>query len=327
MLKKTPILILSVLLMGCASSEDEASTVEQIQLAKPSAQADPPTPATVLNVDSSGGKSTVEQVQDATPAAQADLPTPAAVLNVDSRASETINTPVQRPGEKSSTGLGQVRMEFEKLDCAPLTAAEDDDGIRVSGFVGSQEELDQLTAAVNSLEDVGEVTFQVVVTSTSFCDVLEVALPLKESNSIGSAGASIGVESGAVVLQEDDRVVLEADAPNFANYVYIIYMQEDGKLLHLVPNQDQPDNSRGANETFSVGDKADQPSITVSAPYGDDLVMLVASSEPLFEAQRPLIENGSSFAEGLAKSVETILSSGGKVVADLVFLRTLPRSS
>lgn len=223
--------------------------------------------------------------------------------------------------------LERVRSEFAKIGCAPLTAVEDESGIRVSGFVGSQDELDQLKQAVRSLEGVGDVSFQVVVTSASFCEILQVSLPLHERNSIESAGASIGVDGSAVVLQEGDQVVLQATSPNFESYIYIMYMQEDGKLLNLVPSRGQPNNRRGVNEQFSIGDQPDQPSFTVSPPYGDDLVMLVASSEPLFEQPRGLIETGSVFADDLARSVEAILNRGGNVVADLVFLRTSPRSS
>jgi hypothetical protein len=227
----------------------------------------------------------------------------------------------------ASSGLQQVRAEFDQLACAPLTAIEDDDGIRVTGFVGSQAALDQLKDSVRSLDSVGDVNFQVVVTSASFCEILEVSLPLHERNSLDDAGASIGVDGSAVVLQEGDRVVLRANAPNFDSYVYIIYMQEDGKLLNLVPSLNQTDSRRSANQSFSIGDQSDQPSFTVSPPYGDDLVMLVASSEPLFTAPRPLIEEGGAFADELQRSVDDLLSRGGRVVADLVFLRTSPRSS
>ncbi len=226
-----------------------------------------------------------------------------------------------------SLKLQRVRAEFDKLECAPLTASEDGSGVRVTGFVGSTDALDRLEASIRSLDDIGTVTFQVVVTSPSFCEILRVSLPLHERNSIESAGASIGVTGNSVVLREGDPVVLQARAPKFDSYVYIVYLQEDGKVLNLVPSQGNPDNSRHANENFSVGDSADQPSFSVAPPYGDDLVMLVAASEPLFPNPRPQFEFGSSFAGDLAKRVEAVLNGGGKVVADLVFLRTSPRPS
>jgi len=254
----------------------------------------------------------------------AGAPAVAAVPTIPSSNEDTPRNTVVAAG---TGGIQQVRAEFDKLTCAPLTAIEDAEGIRVTGFVGSQQSLDQLKASIRSVENIGNVTFQVVVTSESFCEMLQVSLPLHERNSIEAAGASIGVDGSAVVLQEGDKVILRASAPNFDNYVYIIYMQEDGKLLNLVPSLNQADNSRQPNEAFSIGDKPDQPSFTVSPPYGDDLVMLVASSEPLFSAPRPLIEEGGSFAGELKRSVDAVLSRGGKVVADLVFLRTSPRPS
>ena len=227
----------------------------------------------------------------------------------------------------ASPQIQKIRAEFDKLGCAPLTAIEDGDSIRVTGFIGSQDELDQLKASVSALDDMGAVDFQVVVTSSSFCDILQVSLPLHERNSIESAGASIGVEGNAVILQEGDRVVLRATAPTFDSYIYVIYLQEDGKLLNLVPSASDQDNRRKANESFSIGERADRPSFSVAPPFGDDLVMLIAASEPLFSEPRPLTEFGSSFALDLANRVSDLLSKGGKIVADLVFLRTSPKAS
>lgn len=226
-----------------------------------------------------------------------------------------------------SPRVQKIRTEFDKLGCAPLTAIEDGEGVRVTGFIGSQDELDQLEASVRSMDDIGMVDFQVVVTSPSFCDILQVSLPLHERNSIESAGASISVDGNAVVLQEDDKVVLRATAPTFDSYVYIIYLQEDGTLLNLVPSATHQDNQRKANESFSIGERPDQPSFSVAPPYGDDLVMILAASEPLFAEPRPLTEIGSSFAQDLAARVNALLSKGGKIVADLVFLRTSPKAS
>lgn len=228
-------------------------------------------------------------------------------------------------GEASSSKLQKVRAEFDKLGCAPLTAIEDAEGIRVTGFMSSEDELNQLKTSVQAMDDVGPVAFQVVVISPSFCEILQVSLPLHERNGIESAGASIGINSNDVMLEEGDQVVLNAIAPTFDSFVYVVYMQEDGKLINLMPSETDRDNRRQASESFSVGARDDQPSFSVAPPYGDDLVILLASSEPLFSGPRSLTESGSNFAKDLAQSVNTLLSEEGKVVADLVFLRTSPR--
>lgn len=304
------------------------------------------TPGLILSIfltsytTTSGISATLRPSSHVAKSAPMSQPIPAATSTAPGSPGEILGKLIEKEAPSASPGrarvmanagpsprLQKVRAEFGKLECAPLTASEDGNGVRVSGFVGSEDALDRLKASVRSLDDIGAVDFQVVVTSPSFCEILRVSLPLHERNSIDSAGASIGVTGNAVVLREGDPVVLRARAPKFDSYIYIVYMQEDGKVLNLLPSQDNSNNSRRANENFSIGDSADQPSFSVAPPYGDDLVMLVAASEPLFPAPRPQFEFGSDFADDLAKGVRALLNKGGKVVADLIFLRTSPRPS
>ncbi len=224
-----------------------------------------------------------------------------------------------------SSREAKIRTAFETIDCAPLTTIDDGQSIRVTGFMSSETELDQLKSSIASMADIGSVSYQIVITTPSFCDILKVSLPLHERNSIESAGASISVDGNAVVLEEGDKVVLQATAPQFESYVYVVYLQENGDLINLVPSETDRDNKRGISEDFSIGDQPDQLSFSVAPPYGDDLVMLIASSEPLFSEPRPLTETGSVFAAALADSIAHLLDGEGKVVADLVFLRTSAR--
>jgi hypothetical protein len=234
-----------------------------------------------------------------------------------------LNTPEGGPRAE------MVRREVAKLPCAPATVIEDPDGrVRVSGLISSQQDLDQLKSTIRSLDPENKVDFQLVVTSPSACEVLTAALPLQRRNGSGSlGGASIGIANGAATLSEGDLVVFDVAAPNFESHLYIMYLQQDGGLVHLLPNRFDPDRLYQANDRFSVGDDPTRPSFTVSPPYGDDLLILVASSTPLFSSLRPQIEDSGTFAAEFADLIAAVEAAGGDIVADLVFLNTSPKSS
>jgi len=222
-----------------------------------------------------------------------------------------------------------VRREIAKLPCAPATVIEEPDGrVRISGLISTQADLDQLKSSIRSLDPEDKVDFQLVVTSPTSCEVLTASLPLQRRNGSGAlGGASIGIADGNVTLSEGDRVVFDVKAPNFESHLYVMYLQQDGGLVHLLPNRFDTDRLYEANGRFSIGDDPTRPSFTVSPPYGDDLLILVASSKPLFDTLRPQVEDSEVFATEFADLIEAVEAAGGDIVADLVFLNTSPKSS
>lgn len=223
--------------------------------------------------------------------------------------------------------LTRVRQQFEQLPCAPLNARSlDGQDVVVTGFVSSDGDLRQLQNLVQSVAGIGEVIFRVSVTSQAFCEILDVTVPLKELNGIDQAGAFVSLADGAFDLIEGEYLIVDAAAPNFESYVYLFYAQQDGKLVHLLPNPEASDNLLPANERFRFGADSNARRYSVVGPFGDDMVTLIASTIPLFPDPRPEIEPTASLAVDLADRVAEAQAAGARVVADIVFVRTTPRS-
>lgn len=222
--------------------------------------------------------------------------------------------------------LTRVRQQFDQLDCAPLNARllEGRDVI-VSGFVSSQEELDKLERLVRDVVSPGEVIFRVRITSQTFCEILDVTLPLKELNGIDQAGAFVSLADGTLDLIEGEYLVIDGTAPSFDSYVYLFYAQHDGKLIHILPNPEARDNFLSANERFRIGEDSDERRYSVAGPFGDDMVTMIASTTPLFPEPRPEIEATTSLADALADRVAAAEAAGERAVADIVFVRTAPK--
>lgn len=78
-------------------------------------------------------------------------------------------------------------------------------------------------------------------------------------------------------------VICEVDA-----FVYVVYKQADGKLFQIFPNSDQPDNRVKARQTVQIPANDDLFRWRIEAPFGKELVKVIASTEPI----NPLTEPG-----------------------------------
>lgn len=72
------------------------------------------------------------------------------------------------------------------------------------------------------------------------------------------------------------KVRCEQDA-----YLYILYQQADGKVFQIFPNKGQPDNRVKAMQDVQVPDPDDGFRWVVEAPFGPEIVKVVASKKPI----------------------------------------------
>jgi hypothetical protein len=142
-----------------------------------------------------------------------------------------------------------------------------------------------------------------------------------------NGGLQVTMADGVFDLVEDDFVVIDAAAPSFDGHLYMFYTQEDGKLIHLMPTAKQPDSERDAGSRFTIGGPDDSQRFSVTSPFGDDMITLIASDVPLFDQPRPQIESSAQFAADLARAVAIAEAAGARILADVVFVKTGPRLS
>jgi hypothetical protein len=77
-------------------------------------------------------------------------------------------------------------------------------------------------------------------------------------------------------------VASETDA-----YLYVLYQQADGKVVQIYPNSGTADNRIGARQTVSIPSENDRFAWTVGAPYGKEIIKVIAAKEPLVKLDDP----------------------------------------
>lgn len=108
------------------------------------------------------------------------------------------------------------------------------------------------------------------------------------------------------------HVLAESDA-----YLQIDYYQVDGQVIHLLPNL-LDSNQIAAGQIFTLGDSGNTFQFKVSAPFGVEILTVIARQKPF--PVRPSIlhaESAEDYIETLANHLQTYKRQGSVAAASL----------
>lgn len=198
------------------------------------------------------------------------------------------------------------------LQCGKVEFSTDADGNTIAtGFVGTQAELDQVDEALKGKIDDNQVT----LAPWPACEVrLTLASQLADSDvpqaAIDPAAPKLG-----------DSVSIGIESPGFASYLYAAYFSADGTVLNLA----QPSSFnlkpkiRHTVVRFGNADQG-QMALTVSPPVGDEMLVVIASEQPLFDVARPDSETDRQFLSGLRQAL--LSGDAGRITATVLPVTT-----
>jgi len=106
-----------------------------------------------------------------------------------------------------------------------------------------------------------------------------------------------------------DAVYLEGESlmvyilPETDAFLHVDYYQIDGKVVHLLPSRDESNYVKAGNP-YIIGDpKSGGYEFKVSEPFGEELLVVVASQNPLGIIAHDLIEPADPYIKRLAESL------------------------
>jgi Domain of unknown function (DUF4384) len=105
------------------------------------------------------------------------------------------------------------------------------------------------------------------------------------------------------VYQEGENLIVFI-LPEKNAYLHIDYYQIDGKVVHLLSSQDQ-NNYVKAGVPYIIGDpKGGGNKFEISYPFGEELLVVVASQNPLGTITHGPVEPAEAYIKRLAKSLK-----------------------
>lgn len=215
----------------------------------------------------------------------------------------------------------EVAQRVAGYECADLDyRIEAGNVVVLSGFVQSEQDRSRLTGSLREVEGVSAVRAgELGVEPWPFCEVLLVTEPLRERNRTEDLGLDLAVRGGAVLYEGDDFVV-EIGTPGFAAYLYLDYVQHDGLVGHVAhAPADEPPDAPDERFPYPTG-------YEIEEPFGREMIVLIATSRPLFEEPRPEFEPAGDYLPVLRERIDALMAAGADLprAATHVFVQTRP---
>ncbi len=169
---------------------------------------------------------------------------------------------------------------IESVECADLGGTVTvGNVVTLKGFVGQRADLEHIAS---ELEAIGaKVSLDAKVHPWPQCEAL---LTLHDVL-VKPSYLKLSIAGGnPTVLNEGEQLSIEVTTPNYPCYLYLTYIQANGDAVHLVRPQGRLPKPLAPNTHLIFGQK---PKFTVSAPFGDEMIVAIATASPLFDDELP----------------------------------------
>lgn len=212
------------------------------------------------------------------------------------------------------------------LPCTLLTGNDDGATPEISGLAGAGAAQEALAGAIKSLPNAVLLTNSTQVIDGPYCDALDAVRPYHPLYPAPGTALNLGLAGGKTTLHDGDLITVAQTMPGYAGYLETDYFSSDGTVLHLYPTPTDMQVRFDAGAEKTLGDPTHGgASWQVSAPYGTDMIISIASSVPLFTAKRPQDENASDYLPALRAALQSAAGSGAQISVAALPVVTLPK--
>jgi hypothetical protein len=254
--------------------------------------------------------------------ASAPAPPPASAQQGTLAAS--VPAPVAAPTPMPS--LDTVASELAAIPCSALLASASGRALRIEGYLAQDFNRARLSATLAAIPGVSTVALDVKPVAQNTCAVIATLGPYWVAHRRTGGGASVrlavpGARPGNV-LTEGDSLMVDITTAGAESFATVDYFEADGNVVHLLPNAKARDNRAPARYTATVGSLGNW---MIGPPFGSEIVALVTTPAPLFDALRPEVEPGADYLRAMAQRLGRASASAGSIAVDFVQIETRAR--
>ncbi|MCI0430821.1 MAG: DUF4384 domain-containing protein [Rhodospirillales bacterium] len=220
--------------------------------------------------------------------------------------------PAPQPQTAAAPDLARLTADADAalagFACARLRAAvAAPAAIVVSGYVSAEADAKAAVARLANLPGAGVVTPQIAVIPPPLCQVLDAvpAAAILAANEAAGPLLAVGGDNG--VYHDGDRLLLTVTAPSaYEGYLYIGYVDGQQQLVaHLLPNDLRPDNRVIAGQQVVIGKMPQEVArYGFQPPYGTNLIIVLSTKRPLFDAPLSKLAELKQFLPKLALALQ-----------------------
>ncbi|WP_256645133.1 DotU family type IV/VI secretion system protein [Thermomonas paludicola] len=230
------------------------------------------------------------------------------------------------PKPSITVPVQQVLAKFECSDLKP-TVDEDSGIVKLSGYVSRPDDMASVKQQVAAIEGVKSVDAQLQLRIWPHCEVVKVLEAYKARNDDSGQHLAITPSTGhSDRFIEGENVIVKLQQPDYDGYLYVDYYTVNGGVAHIYPNAGEAGSGRllKSLEQFEVG-ATPAKTWTVCAPFGQELITVIASPRPLYQDALPEIQTAQEYLPMLRKMLEANRGNSQLLAAHL-FMQTEPET-
>jgi hypothetical protein len=184
---------------------------------------------------------------------------------------------------------------LSELECSQVRELDQRGRRTIVGFVGKDDDLSVVRAATKGAD------VAVVVRPWPQCEAL---LTLDKSLSRTDRPRVMIRRSAGDILASGESLVMEVETPPFPSYLHVAYIQADGTVLNLVQPTIGSLIAYSPRSKIVIGDELSGGlQFKVSAPFGREMLIVLAGRSPIFADLRPTHETEREFLTALRRAL------------------------
>lgn len=186
--------------------------------------------------------------------------------------------------------------------CARLeTSLDDQSRLILQGHL-KPEDLPRLERELAALPASNKIVSKVETLIWPYCEVMEILAPFEMDGN--KQAMDFGPKQHTTRYVQGDNLVLGLTAPSFDAYLYVDYFQLDGGVVHMLPGTSTPNKRYPAGQRFTIGEpQKGGKQWQVQPPFGTELIVILASRDPLFQTPRPEVESARDYLLALRETI------------------------
>jgi serine/threonine-protein kinase len=214
-------------------------------------------------------------------------------------------------------------------NCAVLDGNIGESGtVTLNGLVGHGT-IEELRQSLSALVPDNKIDWRVIGINRVFCPTLTILHPIVPPFGARDAPRLALSMDGKARLHDGEPVRVRLTMPDFAAWLRVDYLGHDGSVQHLYPQLAEPKagivadrpHAFRAGETINLGN----PAWLIGPPYGTDMIIGVASSEPLFDTSRPNnAETAETYLHDMQSAIDRLHQRNEQVSGAAISLEALP---
>lgn len=257
---------------------------------------------------------------DEVPAARIEEREPPAIVSPSPPVTAAPPAPIVVP----QLTMDAVTSVLARISCSALLPAVSGNTLQVRGYIQGSYGVTKLKEVLGAIPGVQTLNLDVRQVGDEKCGVLNLFAGYWVRNQATGGAVTVRTKPARTELLEGDYLVLDVTTPAYDSYVNVDYFSFDGSVLHMVPSPRARANQAPPNHAATIGSGGNW---VVAKPFGTDLIVLLVTPAPLFNAMRPEAESAGDYLHAVDKQLKQIAAKHGrdKILVDFLQVTTKGR--